>query len=107
MFLLDFFSSSAPFRGWTLGVNREAGSWQGDTIREITGLVANLVRTVPSVDQGPFENHPYANLSVTVGGDNFGSEGLYFRVSRAVPTADENRPVNVSVPVIFYLGIPA
>ena len=95
------------FRGWTLGVNREAGSWQGDTIREITGLVANLVRTVPSVDQGPFENHPYANLPVAFGGDNFGSEGLYFRGSRAVPTADENRPVNVSVPVIFYLGIPA
>ena len=88
-------------------MNREAGSWQGDTIREITGLVANLVRTVPSVDQGPFENHPYANLPVAFGGDNFGSEGLYFRVSRAVPTADENRPVHVSVPVIFYLGIPA
>ena len=26
--------------------------------------------------------------------------------SRVVPTAGENRPVNIAVPVILYLGLP-
>lgn len=30
-----------------------------------------------------------------------------FNASRVVPTAEENRPVNVAVPVILYLGLSA
>ena len=33
--------------------------------------------------------------------------GLSFESSRVVPTAEENRPVNVALPVCIYLGLPA
>lgn len=33
--------------------------------------------------------------------------GLSFESSRVVPTAEENRPTNVALPVALYLGLPA
>ena len=32
-------------------------------------------------------------------------QGITFDASRIVPTATENRPVNVAIPVILYLGL--
>ena len=34
-------------------------------------------------------------------------QGITFDASRIVPTATENRPVNVAIPVILYLGLRA
>ena len=32
-------------------------------------------------------------------------QGITLDASRIVPTATENRPVNVAIPVILYLGL--
>ena len=34
-------------------------------------------------------------------------QGITFDASCVVPTAEENRPVNVAIPVILYLGLRA
>ena len=34
-------------------------------------------------------------------------QGIDFDASHAVPTAAENRPVNIAVPIILYLGLSA
>ena len=34
-------------------------------------------------------------------------DGVTLDVSRVVQTSTENRPVNVAVPTMLYLGIPA
>ena len=102
-----------PFRGWT-GVGREAGSWQGDAIRNVTGSagiggqtgiaypLAMDGNTGALCPQGEKGTH---SLSTMTSVNTYG--GLVFDASHAVPTAAENRPVNIAVPVILYLGLSA
>lgn len=94
------------FRAWTRG-NRAAGSAQGDAMRRITGVLGNF--RWPAVISGS----PLSKM--TVGADATSvaehstmkaSQLLTFDSGEAVTTAIENRPVNVAVPVILYLGVP-
>ena len=103
-----FLPRPALFRAWTGGSNRDAGSWQSDAIREITGHLAGRVNQGVYVVwdvQGAFttDNIQTAPLSA---GSSQGPASLHFAASRVVQTAEENRPVNVAVPVILYLGVP-
>ena len=103
-----------PFRGWTGGAGREAGSWQGDAIRNVTGSagiggqtglaypLAMDGNTGALCPQGEKGTH---SLSTMTSVNTYG--GLVFDASHAVPTAAENRPVNIAVPVILYLGLSA
>ena len=105
---------TAPFRGWTGGAGREAGSWQGDAIRNVTGSagiggqtgiaypLAMDGNTGALCPQGEKGTH---SLSTMTSVNTYG--GLVFDASHAVPTAAENRPVNIAVPVILYLGLSA
>lgn len=95
------------FRGWTLGAGREAGSAQEDAIRNLVGIIDDVhMGQIPSC-QGVF--------SWIVRGEVQGTslEGLWhygqvtLNAAASVPTAAENRPVNVAVPVILYLGFSA
>ena len=102
------------FRGWTGGAGREAGSWQGDAIRNVTGSagiggqtgiaypLAMDGNTGALCPQGERGTH---SLSTMTSVGTYG--GLVFDASHAVPTAAENRPVNIAVPVILYLGLSA
>ena len=102
------------FRGWTGGAGREAGSWQGDAIRNVTGSagiggqtgiaypLAMDGNTGALCPQGEKGTH---SLSTMTSVGTYG--GLVFDASHAVPTAAENRPVNIAVPVILYLGLSA
>ena len=102
------------FRGWTGGAGREAGSWQGDAIRNVTGSagiggqtgiaypLAMDGNTGALCPQGEKGTH---SLSTMTSVNTYG--GLVFDASHAVPTAAENRPVNIAVPVILYLGLSA
>ena len=102
------------FRGWTPGAGREAGSWQGDAIRNVTGSagiggqtgiaypLAMDGNTGALCPQGEKGTH---SLSTMTSVGTYG--GLVFDASHAVPTAAENRPVNVALPVILYLGLRA
>ena len=96
------------FRGWTLGAGREAGSWQADAIRNIIGQLVSIWSYQDALPGGT------GALSWTTSGEggftaNSKStmQGITFDASRIVPTATENRPVNVAIPVILYLGLRA
>ena len=100
------------FRAWTSGAGREAGSWQGDAIREITGSVAFF--------PGEGGGLPFSGLEGSFFAEGYGqsveawpsshtflqSYKLNFSASRTVLTAEENRPVNIALPVALYLGLP-
>lgn len=95
------------FRGWGQGTGHEAGSWQGDAIRNLVGIIDDVhMGQIPSC-QGAFSWMARGEIQGT------SLEGLWhygqvtLNAAASVPTAAENRPVNVAVPTILYLGIPA
>ena len=96
------------FRGWTSGTGREAGEWQADAIRNIIGQLVSIWSYQDSLPGGT------GALSWTTSGEGGFTtsskstmQGITFDASRIVPTATENRPVNVAIPVILYLGLRA
>ena len=102
------------FRAWTSGAGREAGSYQGDAIREITGQTSLSRMGSLRVGDNPASGalalrvDPLLGLLGTNGDTSFNMYGeLSISAARVVPTADENRPANVALPVALYLGLPA
>ena len=91
------------FRAWTLGAGREAGSWQSDALQShehdiptyagISGTRATLIDDKGNLNQ--------SNITLDVGRFYTYPTGPSGRI------AAESRPVNISVPVILYLGLPA
>ena len=94
------------FRAWAQGVGREAGSTQGDTIRNLNGSVGNTLRSGVITDTGVFVSHQatYAIRAQDGGALPIYIEGFNFYAAEQIPTAPENRPINIAVPVILYLG---
>ena len=87
-----------------VGGSREAGSYQGDAIRTIEAWWDSPAYT--SVGGGCAYNGNYSSgCYQTVDGAAYHTFGV--DVSKTVPTAVENRPINVALPVILYLGLPA
>ena len=114
MFLFEILLNAAPFRAWTGVAGRDAGSWQQDAIRNIVGkagigaqigLAYPLAMESNSGALGPDGGLGTHSLSAATSEGTFG--GLAFDASHSVPTATENRPVNVALPVILYLGLRA
>ena len=103
------------FRGWTSGTGRGAGSWQGDAIRELSGRIdLSRMGSAYTSEASPFsgvlqvEKDVFPGLMMPDENSDFWMWGrASFNASRVVPTAEENRPVNVAVPVILYLGLSA
>ena len=97
------------FRAWTLEAGREAGSYQGDAIRNLNGNVGNTLRSGVITDTGVFVSHQatYVIRAQDGGALPIYVEGFNFYAAEQVSTAPENRPANVAVPVILYLGLPA
>ena len=96
------------FRGWRPGAGREAGSWQQDAIRNILGQLGSIWSYKKTLPGGT------GALSWTTSGEGgfaasseITMQGVTFDASCVVPTAEEDRPVNVALPVILYLGLPA
>ena len=90
------------FRAWGQGLTREAGTAQGDAIREIWAAWDSPAYT--SVAGGAaYHDNDSSGCYQTVDGSGFHTFGV--RVSLTVPTAAENRPVNVALPVVLYLGL--
>ncbi|MCG4631839.1 phage tail protein [Bilophila wadsworthia] len=103
------------FRGWTSGTGRGAGSWQGDAIRELSGRIdLSRMGSAYTSEASPFsgvlqvEKDVFPGLMTPDENSDFWMWGrASFNASRVVPTAEENRPVNIAVPVILYLGLSA
>ena len=110
-----FLPRPALFRGWTQGASREAGSWQEDAIRELSGRIdlsrmgsAYTSEASPSTGVLQIEKDALPGLLTSNSASEFWMWGkASFSASRVAPTAEENRPVNISVPSILYLGLPA
>ena len=91
------------FRAWTQG-SRTAGSAQEDAIRNITGKLGETIHT--ELFDGVFYIGSTTGMrSYPEGGYTAGFP--FLDASRVVPTAAENRPANVALPVALYLGLPA
>ena len=96
------------FRGWTQGTGREAGSAQGDAARNISADAPYLsTNQIGAQAEGAFSWHTLIGPLTLITYETEASGGLSFESSRVVPTAEENRPVNVALPVCIYLGLPA
>ena len=96
------------FRGWTPGAGREAGSAQGDAARNISASAPYLsTNQIGAQAEGAFSWHTLIGPLTLITYETEASGGLSFESSRVVPTAEENRPVNVALPVCIYLGLPA
>ena len=98
-----FLPRPALFRAWTGGGDREAGSWQSDALQShehdiptyagISGTRATLIDDKGNLNQ--------SNITLDVGRFYTYPTGPSGRI------AAESRPVNISVPAILYLGLPA
>ena len=97
------------FRAWTLGTGREAGSSQLDALQQMTGSVkaSRLWYGGDEVElSGVFSSVSHEVGNAGPGGGNQPHMGFLFDPSRVVRTAAETRPMNVSQPIITYLGRP-
>ena len=92
-----------PFRGWT-GGSRTAGSAQEDAIRNIAGKLGETIHT-ELFDGAFYIGSTTGTRSYPEGGYTAGFP--FLDASRVVPTANENRPANVALPVALYIGLPA
>ena len=91
------------FRGWT-GGSRTAGSAQEDAIRNIAGKLGETIHT-ELFDGAFYIGSATGTRSYPEGGYTAGFP--FLDASRVVPTANENRPANVALPVALYIGLPA
>lgn len=95
-------------RDWRPGqsddAGREAGTRQGDAIRNIAGEVTLYINK--NWDQtGVFEKSSNTHSQGLWATSNVTSHvATTFDASRVVPTADENRPLNDAQPVAIYMG---
>lgn len=102
LFSLDL----SPFRAWT-GADREAGSWQGDAIRNIQGAIYSYILNLGNGNppSGALKINTSQQGLYTVGSGGYGGE-MTFDASRAVPTGPENVPQHIVQPIVLYLGRP-
>lgn len=97
------------FRGWTGGAGREAGGWQEDTMRNITGRIVNVVQglTDNTVQRAEGAFYPSGAGAVGYRGENLSIRHIHLDTSLVVPTGPENVPPHVWQPVAIYLGLQA
>ena len=102
-----FLPRPARFRAWTSGTGREAGSAQVDAARNISANAPYIsTNQIGAQAKGAFSWHTLIGPLTLITYETEASGGLSFESSRVVPTAEENRPVNVALPVCIYLGLP-
>ena len=82
------------------GGGREAGSWQGDAMRELWAAWDSPAYT-SVVGGAAYNTNHSSGCYQTVDGAGYHTYGL--RASLTTPTAPENRPVNVALPVCVYI----
>ena len=80
-----------------------AGVKQSDAIRNITGAISGIGHDVGMVSySGAFRGGGESNQAGMNSKDH-NNESFNFDASRVVPTADENRPINISaIPIIKH-----
>ena len=92
------------------GLTRQVGAVEGDAIRNITGELSDDSAYGPllAVNAPEDPNSAIYAKQKGKGASLNGSNGccnLYFDASRVVPTAPENRPLNLGMTPAIYLGV--
>lgn len=90
------------------GLTRQVGALEGDAIRNITGDITNNSNydTQLSAGTGCFTAVMKESVrSWPSTGAGASSVGINFDASRVVPTAEENRPLNLGMTPAVYLGV--
>ena len=90
------------------GTTRQVGSAEGDAIRDVWGHFDTGV--VPHHDEytrGAFFGTTAINPTNTAfqSSTSWQTCGFDFYASRVVPTANENRPINIGLTPVIYLGV--
>ena len=90
------------------GTTRQIGSWEDDAIREIwghfdTGVVDNHVGYAKGAFAGAYAINPKGGAFQPA--RDLDAWGYEFFASRVVPTANENRPLNIGLTPAIYLGV--
>ena len=90
------------------GTNRQVGNTEGDAIREIsghfdTGVIQNHNAYVRGAFYGTSAINP-SNPAFQLTTELY-TWGFDFSASRVVPTANENRPINIGMTPAIYLGV--
>lgn len=107
--LFEFLGYRPRFRAWTGGAGREAGGWQEDTMRNITGRIVNVVQglTDNTVQRAEGAFYPSGAGAVGYRGEDLSIRHIHLDTSLVVPTGPENVPPHVWQPVAIYLGLQA
>ncbi len=91
------------------GLTRQVGAVEGDAIRNITGEITNKSSydTELSAGTGCFTAVMQTGVRTwnNTASTNTFSVGANFNASRVVPTAPENRPLNLGMTPAIYLGV--
>ena len=99
-FSLPNFADGKFMRG--IGGNAAAlGTAQQDAIRNITAKMTNNIGETGSLLSGAFKQTSYINRTAANSSPYLGVGTLEFDASLIVPTANENRPLNMAVVVII------
>ena len=97
-----FLPCLSPFRAWT--GEGEAGTWQSDAIRNITGRPGITASDEFTWGEGAFYGVEYfAGVLSTAQPSHL----IYFDSSRVIPTGPVTVPPHIWQPVVVYLGLPA
>ena len=84
-----------------------SANYQGALTSAVWGVLIQ-VKPAPSTGVLQIEKDALPGLLTTNSASEFWMWGkASFSASRVAPTAEESRPVNISVPAILYLGLPA
>lgn len=91
------------------GATRQVGSTENDAIRNIYGDCDNALSSIYDGTRGAFYRRAAQNkYNISLIADGDGGEimcGDNFDASRVVPTANENRPLNIGLIPAIYLGV--
>ena len=100
---LDFWRCQQSFRNWAQQGDAEAGAWEQDAIRNITGTAGSF-KAVPGPNRfsGAFTN--LASTGSSADSDGTGPAALSFDASLVVHTGPQNVPQHVWQPLVIYLG---
>lgn len=94
-------------------MGREAGSWQGDAIRNVIGTLgfctanSGLYFVPAELTGGAFkisETKATVGTPTSIYSTPNNNAYVEFDSSHVVPTSVDNHPANVALPVIVYLG---
>ena len=90
------------------GTTRQVGSIENDAIRNIQGQITTYnYNTTDSSQTGAFRRVALARSVITTGNQdrNTVHDSVYFDAAFVVPTASENRPLNIGMNPVIYLGV--